>query len=83
MNTQELVANCKNNSTKIWRKSSKIVLSPGRINIIGEHIDYNHGFVLPAAIDKYICFAISKNNTKIANYHLLDLKTNIKFQNQR
>ncbi|MCD9856809.1 galactokinase [Epilithonimonas sp. JDS] len=40
---------------------SLIVLSPGRINIIGEHIDYNNGFVLPAAIDKYICIAISKN----------------------
>lgn len=36
-----------------------IVLSPGRINIIGEHIDYNDGYVLPAAIDKYVCFAVS------------------------
>lgn len=36
-----------------------IVLAPGRINIIGEHIDYNNGFVLPAAIDRYICFAVS------------------------
>lgn len=39
-----------------------IFLSPGRINIIGEHVDYNDGFVLPAAINKYICFAISKND---------------------
>ncbi|NEV93821.1 galactokinase [Psychroflexus sp. YR1-1] len=40
-----------------------IFLSPGRINIIGEHVDYNDGFVLPAAIDKYICFAITSLET--------------------
>jgi len=38
-----------------------IVLSPGRINIIGEHVDYNDGYVLPAAINKYVCFAVSPN----------------------
>lgn len=36
------------------------VQSPGRINIIGEHTDYNNGFVLPAAIDKKVCVAIRK-----------------------
>jgi len=38
-----------------------IFLSPGRINIIGEHVDYNDGYVLPAAINKYVCFAVSQN----------------------
>ncbi len=51
----------------------KIVLSPGRINIIGEHIDYNHGYVLPAAIDKIICFAFAKNNTKKSKIVAIDL----------
>lgn len=37
------------------------VQAPGRINIIGEHTDYNLGFVLPAAINKYTFFAIGKN----------------------
>ena len=43
-------------------KPQHIFLSPGRINIIGEHVDYNDGFVLPAAINKYVCIAISANN---------------------
>jgi galactokinase len=40
--------------------ASIIVQSPGRINLIGEHTDYNDGFVLPAAINKAIYVAISK-----------------------
>ncbi|MEP4947959.1 MAG: galactokinase family protein, partial [Flavobacteriaceae bacterium] len=32
------------------------IASPGRVNLIGEHTDYNEGFVLPTAIDKYIVF---------------------------
>ncbi len=39
-----------------------LVRSPGRVNIIGEHTDYNEGFVLPAAIDKAAYVAISPRN---------------------
>ncbi len=46
--------------------------SPGRINFIGEHIDYNDGFVMPAAIDKGVCYAISLNNTDEINFHAVD-----------
>ncbi|TRX37795.1 galactokinase [Flavobacterium restrictum] len=52
---------------------TKIVLSPGRINIIGEHIDYNDGYVLPAAIDKIICFAFEKNNSNTSKIIAIDL----------
>lgn len=65
-------------TTDFFRKTfnsdaDKVVLSPGRINIIGEHIDYNDGYVLPAAIDKIICFAFEKNNTNTANIQAIDL----------
>ncbi len=40
-----------------------IIDSPGRINIIGEHTDYNNGFVLPTAIDKKIRFKLKKNGS--------------------
>lgn len=52
----------------------KIVLSPGRINIIGEHVDYNDGYVLPAAIDKIICFAFEKNYTNTSKIIAIDLE---------
>ena len=50
-----------------------VVKSPGRINLIGEHIDYNHGFVLPAAIDKYIEVAIGKRSDGAIHMVALDL----------
>ena len=55
----------------------KIILSPGRINIIGEHIDYNDGYVLPAAIDKIVCFAFEKNNSNTAKIHAIDLNESL------
>lgn len=43
--------------------------SPGRVNIIGEHTDYNNGFVLPAAINKKAFVAIGKSDTKVIQMH--------------
>ncbi len=54
-----------------------VVKSPGRINLIGEHIDYNHGFVLPAAIDKYIEVAIGKRADGLIHMVALDLEETI------
>lgn len=48
------------------------VKSPGRINIIGEHTDYNNGFVLPAAIDKYIYVALSERDDQLLNLYSQD-----------
>lgn len=65
---------------KILQKTPDyIFLSPGRINIIGEHVDYNDGFVMPAAINKYICFAISKNKDSQCTLIAKDLNEAHKF----
>ncbi len=56
-----------------------IFLSPGRINIIGEHVDYNDGYVMPAAINKYICFAISKTDTTTCTLVAKDLNETYSF----
>ncbi len=50
-----------------------VVRAPGRINLIGEHTDYNGGFVLPAAIDKAIWFAASRRDDRQLVLHALDL----------
>ena len=43
---------------ELFGKEPLVIRSPGRINLIGEHTDYNDGFVMPAAVDKEIFFAI-------------------------
>jgi galactokinase len=50
-----------------------IVKSPGRLNIIGEHTDYNNGFVLPGAIDKAALLAISLRDDKEIHLYAQDL----------
>lgn len=47
--------------------------SPGRINFIGEHTDYNEGFVLPAAIDRVIYVALTPRHDDEVRLHSLDL----------
>jgi galactokinase len=51
-----------------------IIRSPGRINLIGEHTDYNEGFVLPAAIDKSIYLGFAKNNSRKCRIYALDFQ---------
>lgn len=58
---------------KNFNATPLIVHSLGRINIIGEHTDYNGGFVLPAAINKAAYFAISLRDDEIINIIAADL----------
>lgn len=54
------VEDLKKSFHELYNATPLVVKSPGRINIIGEHTDYNNGFVMPAAIDKAIYIGVSK-----------------------
>lgn len=56
-----------------------MVRSPGRVNLIGEHTDYNNGFVLPAAVNKEIYFAIAPNGTDNMRVYAFDLQEQATF----
>jgi galactokinase len=57
---------------KKFLQEPNVYFSPGRINLIGEHVDYNDGFVMPAAIDKGVSYAIALNNTNEINFYSVD-----------
>jgi galactokinase len=57
----------------------QIAAAPGRVNLIGEHTDYNQGFVLPAAIDKNIWVALAPNSTRLLNLRALEFEENYSF----
>ena len=56
-----------------------LVRAPGRVNLIGEHTDYNDGFVLPAAIDRSIDFAGRKRADRTVRVHSLDFNGSVEF----
>ncbi len=55
-----------------FQSNPRLYFSPGRINLIGEHIDYNDGFVLPAAIDKGIYYVVGRNETNEIHFCAAD-----------
>jgi galactokinase len=61
---------------QLHHKEPLVVRAPGRINLIGEHTDYNDGFVLPAAIDKAIYVAISKRADNKIHLHAEEYNEN-------
>lgn len=62
----------RNKFKELYPSEPRMFVAPGRINIIGEHTDYNDGFVLPAAIDKHIAFAVNTNNLGKHRFYSID-----------
>lgn len=56
-----------------------VIEAPGRINIIGEHTDYNGGYVLPAAIDKSVLVIIGRNSSTECHISAVDLNEEYSF----
>ncbi|HBG70235.1 MAG: galactokinase [Bacteroidetes bacterium GWF2_43_63] len=54
--------------------------APGRVNLIGEHTDYNNGFVLPGAINKSVILEIAPNYNEHYNIFAADLEQEITFE---
>ncbi len=49
---------------RFGREAAGVACAPGRVNVIGEHTDYNGGFVLPAAIDRGISLALARRDDR-------------------
>ena len=56
-----------------------VASAPGRVNLIGEHTDYNDGYVFPVAIDKYINIAARKRPDRRVSLHALDVNDSYEF----
>ena len=74
-----LINNVKNTFIRTFKTDPLLIFSPGRVNIIGEHTDYNKGFVFPAAINKGIVAAIQKSELDFSTAYALDLNGKIEF----
>ena len=64
---------------ELYGDGAILFTSPGRINLIGEHTDYNGGFVFPGAVDKGIVAAIRLNGTDSVRAFALDLNESAEF----
>lgn len=68
----QLAEKVKHIFTEKFSSVPQIYFSPGRINLIGEHIDYNDGYVMPAAINKGIYFAVAANQSNHIRFYAVD-----------
>ncbi len=78
MPSETTIPGLKNKFKQIFGTTPVLIRAPGRINLIGEHTDYNDGFVLPAAIDKQMIFGVQANQRDAHHFVSNDLDENLK-----
>ncbi|MCD6303102.1 MAG: galactokinase [Anaerolineae bacterium] len=64
---------------KLGTEPDHVIAAPGRVNLIGEHTDYNEGFVLPAAIDRHVVMAIRPRDDSVVRLIALDMEATSSF----
>ncbi len=69
----DLQTNILQKFSEVFGKTGQLYASAGRINLIGEHTDYNGGFVFPGAIDKVIMAEIAPNDTDKVSVYSIDI----------
>ncbi len=67
--TAPTVTDLRTRFEQLYREPPRIYRAPGRVNLIGEHTDYNDGFVMPAAIDFYTWVAASPRRDAVLHVH--------------
>ncbi|WP_074406808.1 MULTISPECIES: galactokinase [Aquimarina] len=82
MTNESLLEKVKSTFLKRFDIKPVLSFSPGRINLIGEHTDYNDGFVFPAAINKGIISGIQKNNAMYCSVYAIDTNEVLEFSLQ-
>ena len=66
--------------TQRWGSLPEVVVqAPGRVNLIGEHTDYNNGFVLPVAVNRYIWVAASRNSERKVTLYAINFREEVTF----
>lgn len=68
---------------KFARRGEVVIQAPGRVNILGEHTDYNQGFVFPCAIDRYISIVAAVRDDSRVRAYSVDFEQQVEFDQRK
>ena len=85
VNASQISSMLRQRFTEIYGNSERICLAcaPGRVNLLGDHTDYNDGFVLPMTIDRAVYFALRQREDTSVRLHSMNFDENIQYSIDR